>query len=99
MFAVADTGPGIAPRDLPHLFEPMYRADPARSRETGGTGLGLAIARRILRANGGDVSAANRAGSCAVFVGSLPLQVKAAGPSDSGAQRGEAELTAAAREL
>lgn len=72
-FIVADTGPGIAPRDLPHLFEPMYRSDPSRSRDTGGTGLGLAIARRILRAHGGDLLAANRPTGGAVFTGSLPL--------------------------
>jgi signal transduction histidine kinase len=81
-FTVADTGPGIAPRDLPHLFEPMYRADPSRSRETGGTGLGLAIARRILRAHGGDLRASNRAGGGAEFSGLLPRQLTAAGSAN-----------------
>ena len=70
---VADTGPGIAPPDLPHLFEPMYRADPSRSPETGGAGLGLAIARRILRAHGGDLTAANRSTGGAEFTCSLPV--------------------------
>ena len=97
MFAVTDTGPGIEPRDLPHLFEPMYRADPSRSRETGGTGLGLAIARRIMRVHGGDLCAANRAGSGAQFVGSLPRQFEVASPSDSSARHGEAELAATAQ--
>jgi signal transduction histidine kinase len=73
MFTVADSGPGIATRDLPHLFEPMYRGDPSRSRNTGGTGLGLAIARRILRAHGGDLIAANQPTGGAQFTGSLPL--------------------------
>jgi signal transduction histidine kinase len=95
MFAVTDTGPGIEPRDLQHLFEPMYRADPSRSRETGGTGLGLAIARRIMRVHGGDLCAANRAGSGAEFVGSLPLKFEVASPSDSSARQGEAELATA----
>ena len=72
-FMIADTGPGIAPRDLPHLFEPMYRADQSRSRDTGGTGLGLTIARRILQAHGGDLVAANRPTGGAVFSGSVPL--------------------------
>jgi signal transduction histidine kinase len=81
-FTVADTGPGIAPRDLPHVFEPMYRADPSRSRETGGTGLGLAIARRILRAHGGDLRASNRAGGGAEFSGLLPRQLTAAGSAN-----------------
>lgn len=72
-FTVADTGPGIEPRDLLHLFEPMYRADPTRSRETGGAGLGLAIARRILRAHGGELVAANRPHGGTEFTGSVPL--------------------------
>jgi signal transduction histidine kinase len=54
---VSDDGPGFAEADLPHVFEPLFRADPAR----GGmhSGLGLAIARRLARAHGGDVRAAN----------------------------------------
>jgi signal transduction histidine kinase len=76
-FAVADTGPGVAPHDLPHLFEPMYRADPSRSRDTGGTGLGLAIARRIIRAHDGDLLTANQPTGGAVFTGSVPLLPKA----------------------
>jgi signal transduction histidine kinase len=57
--AVADDGPGFAPDDLPHLFEPLFRSDRARAAATGGSGLGLAIARRLARAHGGDVQAAN----------------------------------------
>jgi signal transduction histidine kinase len=74
-FSVADTGPGIAAHDLPHLFEPMYRADPSRSRDTGGTGLGLAIARRVLRAHGGDLVAMNRPTGGAEFSGSVPRRL------------------------
>nr|MDQ6909111.1 HAMP domain-containing histidine kinase [Chloroflexota bacterium] len=72
-FTVADTGPGIAARDLPHLFEPLYRGEASRNRETGGAGLGLAIARRILRAHGGDLTAANGPAGGAEFTGWLPL--------------------------
>ena len=54
---VADDGPGFAAADLPHVFEPLFRGD--RARGGGGAGLGLAIARRLARAHGGDVSAAN----------------------------------------
>lgn len=54
---VIDTGPGIAPADLPHLFTPLYRGETSRSPATGGTGLGLAIAHRILLAHGGTLTA------------------------------------------
>ena len=71
VFCVEDTGPGIAPRDLPHLFSPLYRAEPSRNRQTGGAGLGLSIARRILQVHGGDLTAANAAVG-ARFTGTLP---------------------------
>ncbi|MFQ5460644.1 MAG: sensor histidine kinase, partial [Anaerolineae bacterium] len=50
---VSDTGEGIPAEALPHVFERFYRADPARSRETGGAGLGLAIVRALVEAHGG----------------------------------------------
>ena len=50
---VADTGVGIPPEDLPHLFERFYRVEKTRSRNYGGTGLGLSIARKIVRPTGG----------------------------------------------
>src|SRR5260221_14474536 len=52
VFAVEDTGPGIAADDLPRLFTPLYRGEASRNRQTGGAGLGLAISRRILQAHG-----------------------------------------------
>jgi signal transduction histidine kinase len=71
VFSITDTGPGIAPVDLPHLFTPLYRGDPSRNRQTGGAGLGLTIAQRILRAHGGDLTATNAVNGGAVFTGSL----------------------------
>jgi len=67
---VSDDGPGFAPEDLPHVFEPLYRGDKARGSGSGGAGLGLAIARRLVRAHGGDVEAANDGG--AVVTVTLP---------------------------
>ncbi len=56
---VEDSGPGIAVADLPHIFEPYYRADQARTRGAG-TGLGLTAALAIARAHGGSIRALNR---------------------------------------
>ncbi len=59
---VSDTGPGIAARHLPMIFERFYRADQARSRDKGGSGLGLAIVRGLVTAQGGEVSASSVVG-------------------------------------
>lgn len=55
LFEVEDTGEGIAPEDLPHVFDSFYRGEKSRSRMTGGAGLGLAIARGIVEAHGGRI--------------------------------------------
>ena len=69
---VADTGPGIAPEDLPRVFDRFYRADPSRSRSTGGTGLGLTIARRLVEAHGGSIEAESVVGQGSRFIIRLP---------------------------
>jgi signal transduction histidine kinase len=69
---VADTGEGIAPDHLPHVFDRFYRADPSRARATGGAGLGLAIVKQLVEAHGGRVSAASRPGAGARFSFTLP---------------------------
>jgi signal transduction histidine kinase len=56
---VADTGPGIAARHLPFIFDRFYRADPARGRADGGSGLGLAIVRSLVQAHGGRTAASS----------------------------------------
>lgn len=70
---VEDDGPGLPPDQLERVFEPFYRLEQSRNRETGGTGLGLPIARNIFRAHGGDVALRNRAGGGAQAVVTLPL--------------------------
>ena len=70
---VADTGPGIAPEDLPRLFDRFYRADPSRSRSTGGSGLGLTIARRLVEAHGGAIEADSVPGEGSRFTIRLPV--------------------------
>jgi len=69
---VEDEGSGIGPDDLPHIFEPFYRADPARARDTGGTGLGLAIADQIVRSWGGDIEVLSVVGHGSTFIVRLP---------------------------
>lgn len=59
---VDDDGPGVPPAELERVFEPFYRGEPSRNRETGGNGLGLAVVRSLARAHGGDVILANRPG-------------------------------------
>jgi two-component system OmpR family sensor kinase len=53
--SIADTGPGLPPADLPHVFDRFWRADKSRSREQGGSGLGLAIARQLIEAHSGQI--------------------------------------------
>ncbi|HRJ41271.1 MAG TPA: HAMP domain-containing sensor histidine kinase [Caldilineaceae bacterium] len=77
---VADTGPGIPPEHLPHIFERFYRVDPARSRARGGSGLGLAIAKEIALAHGGDIDVSSPAGGGTVFVVNLPLAADECSP-------------------
>ncbi len=72
VLSVADTGPGIAPEDIAHIFDRFYRADKARSRSVGGTGLGLAIVRSIVEAHGGTVWATSEKGKGTVFSFALP---------------------------
>ena len=62
VIAVADTGAGLAPEHLRHVFDRFYRADPSRSRATGGAGLGLAIVRQLVLAHGGEVRAESEPG-------------------------------------
>ncbi|MEV6944708.1 HAMP domain-containing sensor histidine kinase [Streptomyces sp. NPDC051172] len=72
VFTVTDTGTGIAPEDLPHVFDRFWRAEKSRSRRTGGSGLGLPIVRHLVAAHGGTALAACEPGAGAVFTLRLP---------------------------
>jgi two-component system OmpR family sensor kinase len=70
--AVSDSGRGIPPDQLEHIFERFYRTDESRSRDSGSSGLGLAITRAIVEAHGGQIHAESRPGEGATFHIELP---------------------------
>jgi signal transduction histidine kinase len=71
VFECADDGPGIAPEDLPHVFDRLYRSD--RSRTERGLGLGLSLVQAIARAHGGEATVSSAPGAGASFRLSLPI--------------------------
>ena len=73
VLSVEDTGVGIAPGDVPHVFERFWRADPARQRATGGSGLGLTIAQRIVTDHGGRIEVVSRPHLGTTFTVRFPL--------------------------
>lgn len=89
---VRDTGIGIAPGDVPHVFDRFWRADPARTRmgESAGTGLGLAITKWVAEAHGGSITVQSRPGRGTIFTVALPRG--AGGPQGAeGAAAGEGD--------
>lgn len=73
VFEVTDTGVGIPPESIPHVFERFYRVDKARSRQMGGAGLGLSIVKSICAAHQGRVSVESKEGKGTRFTVELPL--------------------------
>jgi len=73
VFAVRDTGPGIAEDELPYIFERFYRTDHSRTRATGGAGLGLSIAKSLVEAHGGRIWAESEKGVGTVVRFTVPI--------------------------
>ena len=69
---VSDTGMGIPPEAIGHVFERFYRVDKARSRESGGSGLGLAIVRSMVERNNGEITLQSTVGKGTTFTVSFP---------------------------
>jgi two-component system OmpR family sensor kinase len=89
---VADTGPGIAAADLPHVFDRFYRGSAARRGVPGGAGLGLAIVASLVEAMGGTISASSKVGDGTTFSIRLPAVVDATPPAPGGAGGGPGEV-------
>jgi signal transduction histidine kinase len=79
--SVADTGIGIAPQDLPLVFDPFFRADQARSRDAGGAGLGLAVTRAIVERHSGHITCRSALGRGTEFLISLPMEERGRAPT------------------
>ncbi|HEX2864383.1 MAG TPA: HAMP domain-containing sensor histidine kinase, partial [Deinococcales bacterium] len=92
-FTVADTGIGMSAEDLARVFEPFYRADKARARETGGSGLGLALVRELVEAMGGRVEAESEPGRGSRFTIDLPMAPEPPGLSLPYPSEDEADLS------
>jgi two-component system OmpR family sensor kinase len=73
LLSVTDHGPGLGPGQMERIFEPFYRADPSRSRDSGGAGLGLSIVNAVVAAHGGRVRVRETTGGGATFDVELPL--------------------------
>ena len=76
---VADSGVGIAPEDLPHVFTRFWRGEKSRSRATGGAGIGLSIVQELVRAHGGRVTVESTTGQGSVFRVVIPCREAAPG--------------------
>lgn len=71
---IADTGKGIAPKDLEHIFQYFYRSEQSRNRKSGGSGIGLALAQQFIRSHGGNIWADSTVGKGTTFTFILPLK-------------------------
>jgi two-component system sensor histidine kinase BaeS len=75
---VEDRGAGIAPRDLPHIFEPFYRGQEATANQIHGSGLGLSLVKQTVEAHGGRITVESEPGRGSAFTLHIPAAVVAA---------------------
>jgi signal transduction histidine kinase len=73
--SVEDNGIGIDDRDIPYIFERLYRTDESRARDSGGAGIGLAVAKEIVESHGGHIEAKSRLREGSVFTVTIPACV------------------------
>jgi len=78
LFSVRDTGMGIPPDDLPHIFERFYRVDKSRSSAGGGAGIGLAVVKGVIEQSGGSIRVESVLGEGTTMLFTLPLAAEAA---------------------
>ncbi len=71
---ISDTGIGISPEALPHVFERFYKADQSRERSNAGSGLGLAIAKKIIDLHGGTIELTSQLGAGTTIIVSLSVE-------------------------
>jgi signal transduction histidine kinase len=94
-----DHGVGIGREDLRHVFEPFYRVDRSRSKETGGYGLGLSLAKRIVEAHGGEIEVSSEVGRGTSVLISLPRKGPVAAPRSRHSGNGASHRQPGMREV
>ena len=70
---IQDFGPGIPTEEQSRIFEPFYRVDLSRARDTGGYGLGLSLAKKIMASHGGDLTLISEQGQGSIFIMKFPV--------------------------
>ncbi len=84
VITVTDTGVGISPEALPHIFDRFYQANNLEKANAGGTGIGLALTKELVKAMGGDISVESEVGKGTTFTVQLPITRKAEYPAQAG---------------